>query len=222
MQKKILGRAPELDSFENLYELGKMLGSLHEASSGFCFEKRAHYNVNEMGRKNVKYLSENWLGAKNSTQYSKTCSRLIGSIHQALSTGFEESFISIHGDCHLSNILMSHDGPVLLDFDDAMMGPAIQDVWMLLAGDESQYTKQLSELIDGYEEFIEFPRCQLKWVPALRALRVINYTAWLAKRWSDPAFPKAFPWFNTESFWLEHINELQQLEKVIDKSTALN
>jgi Ser/Thr protein kinase RdoA (MazF antagonist) len=106
---------------------------------------------------------------------------------------------------------MTENGPVLLDFDDAMLGPAIQDVWMFLAGDKSQHQQQLSELIEGYEEYLEFPHEQLAWIPALRALRVINYTAWLAKRWQDPAFPIAFPWFNTADFWIQHVKELQSL-----------
>ena len=115
-----------------------------------------------------------------------------------------------HGDCHSGNILWRDDNAHFVDLDDAMMAPAIQDIWMLLSGNRDRQNAQLSEIIDGYNEFFDFHPRELKLIDALRTLRIINYTAWIAKRWNDPAFPMAFPWFNTIRFWSEHILELRE------------
>ncbi len=119
--------------------------------------------------------------------------------------------ISLHGDCHPGNVLWRNDSPHFVDFDDAMTGPAIQDLWMLLSGDRINKQQQLSEIIEGYDMFHSFDVRELKLVESLRAMRVLNYSAWLAKRWDDPAFPKSFPWFNTPRYWSEHILELKEL-----------
>ena len=208
VQERVLGAVPELEDLDSLFQLGQLIGEMHQASRGWVFEKRNGYNVGVMGRENFNVLLD-WIPKKHCALYQKVMGQLLVAIDDCLPTDFESHFVAIHGDCHLSNVVMSENGPVLIDFDDVMMGPAIQDIWMFLAGDNNQ--KQLSELIDGYEESIEFPHYQLSWIPALRALRVINYSAWLAKRWSDPAFPKAFPWFNTDDYWAQHIKELQNL-----------
>ena len=119
--------------------------------------------------------------------------------------------LSLHGDCHPGNVLWRNDRPHFVDFDDAMTGPAIQDLWMLLSGDTHNKQRQLSEIIEGYEAFYPFNTAELSLIEPLRALRVLNYSAWLARRWDDPAFPISFPWFNTERYWSEHILELKQL-----------
>jgi Ser/Thr protein kinase RdoA (MazF antagonist) len=215
IQERILGSVPELEDLDSLYQLGQLIGEVHKTSKSWSFKKRNQFNVQAMGRENYQYLS-NWLPKKQQSLYQKVMMQLFDKIENCLPADFESHFIAIHGDCHLSNVVMSDAGPVLIDFDDVMMGPAIQDIWMFLAGEN--HHQQLSELIDGYEESIEFPHEQLAWIPALRALRVINYSAWLAKRWSDPAFPKAFPWFNTEDYWTQHIKELQNLVLAFEKA----
>jgi len=216
VQQKIMGRMPEVDNFDNLYQLGQIVGQMHAATNDYPLTVRHVFDPKAMGSDNASFLAANWLPKKQLPLYQKAAAELVQKIAQCLPANFSDSFTTIHGDCHLSNVLMTDSGPVLLDFDDVMTGPVIQDIWMFLAGDKVQQQQQLSELIEGYQESLEFPAKQLSWVPALRGLRVINYTAWLAKRWTDPAFPLAFPWFNTEDFWIAHIKELQQLSKDFD------
>jgi len=240
LQHKIIGREPELEDLDSLFQIGQVLGQLHQASASLynaknsmannkiSFKHRPVFDVQAMGHDNVAYLLAHVVSKKLSKKwllkYQNITQQLLSAIAQCLPNDMSEHYIAAHGDCHLSNVLMSANGPVLLDFDDAMLAPAIQDVWMFLAGDKSQHQQQLSELIEGYEECIEFPHQQLSWIPALRALRVINYTAWLAKRWSDSAFVIAFPWFNSEEFWMQHVKELEGLlrEFSVEKTHEAN
>ncbi len=119
--------------------------------------------------------------------------------------------ISLHGDCHSGNVLWRDDCPHFVDFDDAISGPAIQDLWMLLSGDTSNQQRQLMEIIEGYEMFCAFDLGELKLIEPLRAMRVLYFNAWLARRWDDPAFPLAFPWFNSPRYWSEYILELKEV-----------
>lgn len=218
LQPKIMGREPELEDLESLFQIGQAIGKMHLEARDYAFSCRGVLNVSEMGEKNTEYLLEKWLPVKERGSYEKQAERLIRAINQRLPSDFVTQFIAAHGDCHLSNVLLTGDTPVLLDFDDAMMAPAVQDLWMFLPGQASDHRRQLSELIEGYEEFLGFPEEQLNWIPVLRSLRVINYTAWLAKRWEDPAFPRAFPWFNSQGFWQQHIKELNRLELAVLES----
>jgi len=118
--------------------------------------------------------------------------------------------IRLHGDCHPGNILQRPDSLYLVDLDDSRSGPAVQDLWMLLSGDRAQQETQLEAILEGYEEFCEFNHAELKLIEVFRSLRIMHYAAWLAKRWEDPAFPIAFPWFNTETYWAKHILELRE------------
>jgi len=118
--------------------------------------------------------------------------------------------IRLHGDCHPGNILWTEDGPHFVDLDDARMGPAMQDLWMLLSGDRAAMSLQLRAVLDGYEQFMEFDRRELNLLEPLRTLRLIHYSAWIGRRWDDPAFPAAFPWFNTQRFWQDKILELRE------------
>ena len=118
--------------------------------------------------------------------------------------------IRLHGDCHVGNVLYTDDGPHFVDFDDCRTGPAMQDLWMLLSGSREEMTRQLRDVLEGYEEFADFDRRELHLMEALRTLRLIHYAAWLAQRWGDPAFPMAFPWFNTQRYWQDRILELRE------------
>jgi Ser/Thr protein kinase RdoA (MazF antagonist) len=120
--------------------------------------------------------------------------------------------IALHGDCHGGNLLWQ-GGPWLLDFDDCRRGPAVQDIWMMLSGSRQEQLVQLDSLLAGYEMVREFDNPELALIEPLRSMRIINYMAWLASRWSDPAFPVNFPWFNTEGYWQQQIAVLrEQLE----------
>ena len=118
--------------------------------------------------------------------------------------------LRLHGDCHIGNVLWTDAGPHFVDFDDSRMGPAIQDLWMLLSGERADMTRQLADLLVGYEDFYEFDPRELHLIEALRTLRLIHYAAWIARRWDDPAFPAAFPWFNTPRYWQDRILELRE------------
>jgi Ser/Thr protein kinase RdoA (MazF antagonist) len=118
--------------------------------------------------------------------------------------------IRLHGDCHAGNVLWTDAGPHFVDLDDALSGPAVQDLWMLLSGDRSAMTRQLAAVLDGYEQFMDFDWRELRLVEPLRTLRIIKHSAWIARRWRDPAFPIAFPWFESPKYWAEQTTRLRQ------------
>mgnify|MGYP000352282806 CR=1 FL=1 len=126
--------------------------------------------------------------------------------------------IRLHGDCHAGNVLWTDDGPHFVDFDDARTGPAMQDLWMLLSGDREAMALQLTDVLEGYRDFHDFDRRELHLVEALRTLRLIHYSAWIARRWDDPAFPAAFPWFNTQRYWQDRILELKEQIALMDEA----
>jgi Ser/Thr protein kinase RdoA (MazF antagonist) len=125
--------------------------------------------------------------------------------------------LRLHGDCHVGNVLWTDQGPHFVDFDDSRMGPAIQDLWMLLSGERADMTRQLSDILVGYEDFYDFDPRELYLVEALRTLRLIHYAAWIARRWDDPAFTVAFPWFNTQRYWQDRILELREQIALMDE-----
>ena len=126
--------------------------------------------------------------------------------------------LRLHGDCHGGNVLWTDDGPHFVDFDDSRSGPAIQDLWMLLSGERADMTRQMGDLLAGYEDFFEFEPRELHLLEALRTLRLLHYSAWLAMRWEDPAFPLAFPWFNTVRYWQDRILELREQVALMDEA----
>ena len=204
------GYGPELDNLDNLYLLGKLLGRIHAVGAIRPFSHRNTLNSNTFGYESSKFVSENFIPTELKLSYDSLVKDLMKTIDEVVSNAGDIQNIRVHGDCHSGNILWRDDNAHFVDLDDAMMAPAIQDIWMLLSGNRDRQNAQLSEIIDGYNEFFDFHPRELKLIDALRTLRIINYTAWIAKRWNDPAFPMAFPWFNTIRFWSEHILELRE------------
>lgn len=204
------GHAPELGDENTLLTIGRTLGRMHAFSAVEPFHFRKVFNVQEWGYENTTYLLEqNIIPTEMVNAYQTLTADLLKRIdHIWQSAPFTP--IRLHGDCHPGNILWRHDNVFLVDFDDCCTGPAIQDIWMLLSGDRSQRTQQLSILMEGYQEFYDFNPVELHLIEALRTLRMIHYNGWLAKRWDDPAFPMAFPWFNTPRYWAEHILGLRE------------
>ena len=138
----------------------------------------------------------------------------LGDLIQAIETAFFDagavSYVRLHGDCHRGNVLWTDAGPHFVDLDDARTGPAVQDFWMLLPGDQEAAAKSLKALVSGYEQFREFRRDEFALIEALRTLRLLHYSAWIGRRWDDPAFPAAFPWFGTQRYWQDRILELRE------------
>ncbi len=138
-------------------------------------------------------------------------------VRRAFDRAGEVTLLRLHGDCHAGNVLWTDDGPHFVDFDDARTGPAVQDLWMLLAGSRAEMTRQLASVLDGYGDFFDFDPRELQLIEALRTLRLVHYSAWLAQRWDDPAFPAAFPWFNTQRYWQDRILELREQVALMDE-----
>lgn len=210
-----LGRTPELDRLDNLLILGRYLARIHSATAGRRFQHRNELSLQRFAVGSREFLlAQNFIPRDLVPAYESVSRDLID-LALPIWTHYQESpgpapEVRLHGDCHPGNILWRDDVPYFVDFDDAVTGPAIQDIWMLLSGDRNQRLAQLAEIAEGYDEFADFPSSQLGLVETLRTMRLMNYSAWLARRWTDPAFPRSFPWFNTARYWSNHILELRE------------
>tara|TARA_R110002167_G_scaffold29645_11_gene98901 strand:+ start:5439 stop:6425 length:987 start_codon:yes stop_codon:yes gene_type:complete len=204
------GRTPELDDLDNLEALGRQLGRLHAVGSLKPFNKRPQIDIESYGIKSREFLlSNDFIPDSLVAAYETLSKDLIDTVTRKFHDNPYE-ILRLHGDCHAGNILWRDEAPLFVDFDDCRSGPAIQDLWLLLSGDRGQQRLQLETILEGYELFHDFDNRELQLVESLRTLRMMHYAAWLARRWSDPAFPMAFPWFNTERYWGEHIISLRE------------
>ncbi len=204
------GRAPELTDLDQLYRLGQLMGRIHAISQTAQFQYRPTLSIESFVTRPYNYiLQHNFMPTLFIESYQSIVADLLQHIENNYAQ-FPPKLIRLHGDCHPGNILWTDKGPHFVDFDDSRTGPAVQDLWMLLSGERHEQELQMREILEGYEEFCDFDRSQLNLIETLRSMRIIHYAGWLAKRWSDPAFPRAFPWFNTESFWGEHILQLKE------------
>jgi Ser/Thr protein kinase RdoA (MazF antagonist) len=212
------GHAPELDNLDNLYTLGKFIGRIHQVGQVRPFTDRPRIDIQSFGRDSADFIVAHMIPADLREVYRGVTRDLLQAIGEALSTLSDDDYIRVHGDCHPGNILWRDDLPNFVDFDDARMAPAIQDIWMLLCGERHRQNAQLAEVLEGYTEFCDFDRRQLRWIEAFRALRLMYFAAWLARRWQDPAFPRVFTWFNTPRYWGDHILELrEQLAAMVEE-----
>lgn len=211
------GHAPELDNLDNLLIIGRMMGRIHSVGASRPFSHRPQLDSQNFGHDCVKLISDQFIPASLKPAYDSLTHDLLLAIDEQLARHQSISMIRTHGDCHSGNMLWRDDAPHFVDFDDARMAPAIQDLWMFLSGDRHRKTAQINELIEGYSEFYDFQARELQLVEVLRSLRMIHYAAWLASRWQDPAFPMNFPWFNTERYWGEHILELREQLAALDE-----
>ena len=222
------GRQPELDDFEVLEWIGRFLARIHTVGAARPFTKRPALDLPTFGTD-----SRDWLLAHNiipldvQGEWKAQCDIALEIIAaSAYCKSASSTFclnnatpVRLHGDCHPGNILWTpldeygRGGPHFVDLDDARTGPAVQDLWMLLSGDRRQRTHQLSALVDGYEQFRSFDRRELALIEPLRTLRLIHYSAWLARRWADPIFAVNFPWFGSSDYWRGQVNMLiEQIE----------
>jgi Ser/Thr protein kinase RdoA (MazF antagonist) len=205
------GRAPELDAPGVLERIGRFIGRIHAVGAIAPFAHRPALDLASFGHEPRAWLlAHDCVPPELLPAWTGIVDRALEAVDAAFARAAGWRAIRLHGDCHPGNILWTDDGPHFVDFDDARSGPAIQDLWMLLSGDRAAMTHQLSDLLAGYEDFAEFDRRELHLIEALRTLRLIHYSAWLARRWQDPAFPAAFPWFGTQRYWQDRVLELRE------------
>jgi Ser/Thr protein kinase RdoA (MazF antagonist) len=212
------GRAPELDDAEVLEWTGRFLARIHMTGKARPFASRPALDVQSFGLEPRAWLLEHQMVPLDvQSAWEKQCDQALRMIADTALGEQKDSgiaMIRLHGDCHPGNILwVPEQGPHFVDLDDARTGPAVQDFWMLLSGDRGQRQKQLGPLVDGYEMFREFNREELALIEPLRTLRLIHYSAWLARRWADPIFPINFPWFGSSDYWQ---GQVQMLEEQIE------
>jgi len=205
------GRMPELSGGEDYEIIGRFIGRIHAVGQLQAFKARPVVDIDSYATQSYQYLMENgFIPPELELPYRSLVEDLIPEVEAAWARAGEVSQIRLHGDCHASNILWTDNGPHFVDLDDCRTGPAIQDLWMLLNGSRMDMTIQVADLLEGYTEFTEFNPRELHLVEALRTLRLLYYSAWLARRWVDPAFPRSFPWFNTTRYWEEQILALRE------------
>jgi Ser/Thr protein kinase RdoA (MazF antagonist) len=205
------GRAPDLEDYDQLEQMGRFMGRIHRVGQAQPFAHRPRLDSDTFGREPRQFvLANNFIPPELVSAYESLTAQLLAEVAQCYERAGDVQLIRCHGDCHPSNVLWTDDGPHIVDFDDARMAPAVQDIWMFLSGDRADQTAALDAVLTGYTEFCEFDARQLHLVEALRTLRLIHYYGWLAKRWDDPAFKMAFPWFNTQRCWEDHILSLRE------------
>jgi Ser/Thr protein kinase RdoA (MazF antagonist) len=205
------GRAPELEDRDTLEWLGRFLGRIHAVGATKGFQHRPELNIETFGVEPRDYLlSNNFIPADITAAYRSVIDQALEGVRHCFDRAGNDKQLRLHGDCHAGNVLWTDDGPHFVDFDDSRMGPAVQDLWMLLSGEREDRVKQMGDVLAGYEDFCEFDARELHLIEALRTLRLIHYSAWLARRWDDVAFKQAFPWFNTQIYWQNRILELRE------------
>lgn len=205
------GRSPELEQDDILEWLGRFLGRIHCVGEKATYRERPTLDLDSFGIESRHYLlGEHWLPSELQAAWTSTADLALDCIAEAYRRAGNISMLRLHGDCHPGNLLWTDDGPHFVDFDDSRTGPSIQDLWMLLSGDEQEMRRQLNALLKGYETFRDFDDRELLLIEALRTLRLLHYSAWIARRWHDPAFPAAFPWFGSIRYWQDRILELKE------------
>lgn len=204
------GRVPELAGQAKLEWMGRLLGRIHAIGALKPYKERPVLDIQSFGEASRAYLLDNGCVP---SEYVEAYQEVSGQALLGVKDCFERAgpvkHLRLHGDCYPGNVLWTDDGPHFVDFDDSRTGPAVQDLWMLLSGERLEMTAQLRHLVAGYRMFYDFDSRELHLLEALRTLRLLHYVAWIARRWDDPAFPAAFPWFTSAHYWQDRIEELR-------------
>ncbi|TVS17289.1 MAG: serine/threonine protein kinase [Gammaproteobacteria bacterium] len=212
------GRAPDVEDLDALAVLGRYMARIHRVGALSRFTHRPDLSVAEFGHASREFLlASEFLPTELRPAYETLSADLLKRIEQDFPPLQSFHGLRLHGDCHMGNVLWRDEVPHFVDFDDARNGPAIQDLWMLLSGERPQRIAQLSDILEGYAQFAEFDSRELVLVEPLRTLRIMHHAAWIGRRWEDPAFPRAFPFFANQRFFSEHILTLREQLAALDE-----
>jgi Ser/Thr protein kinase RdoA (MazF antagonist) len=212
------GRWPELGSATEREWMGRFLGRIHAIGRRQPFKHRDRLSIDRLGTDSRHFLLEQgWLPAHLENAYESLTADLIERIRDVFASVGRTADLRLHGDCHRGNVLWTDEGPHFVDLDDCVTGPAIQDLWMLVSGSRDEMGEQIADLLKGYRQFCSFDHREIALIESLRTLRMIHYAAWLARRWQDPAFPQAFPWFEEPRYWEGHVLSLREQMSAIDE-----
>ena len=216
------GHWPELNTQEHREWMGRFIARIHSVGATQTFAHRPTLDIDSFGYQSYQFLlSEGFIPAHIEIAYRTLAEDLLRQITAIYSNAGNINTLRLHGDCHPGNILWTDQGPHFVDLDDCRTGPAIQDIWMLISGDRHEMQSQLMDIMEGYSQFRDFDHRELQLIEPLRTLRIMHYAAWLARRWDDPAFPQAFPWFNTPRFWEEHVLSLREQASLLDEPALI-
>jgi Ser/Thr protein kinase RdoA (MazF antagonist) len=205
------GRWPELATREDRAWFGRFLARIHGIGRTQTFEHRPRLDWRSLGRDTAQYLlEEGWIPSHLEAAYASVSADALALVAQRFEDASPLRTLRLHGDCHPGNVLWTDAGPHFVDLDDCMTGPAVQDLWMLLSGRPEEMRAQLEQILEGYVEFGDFDLHETVLIEPLRTLRIMHYAGWLARRWSDPAFPRAFPWFEEPKYWEQHVLNLRE------------
>lgn len=208
------GREPELEQADTLQRIGRFIGRLHEVGARRPFVHRVSLDPAHDGEAALaRLLALDVVGAGERDAWLDACRRALDAVAGAFERAGPLRQLRLHGDVHIGNVLWRDAGPHVVDLDDACNGPAVQDLWMLVSGDGERMSRQLDQLLQGYREWADFDPRERALIEPLRTLRMVRHSAWLAERWTDPAFPGAFPFFGTQAYWSQQTAQLrEQLE----------
>ena len=212
------GRAPELEDRRALEWIGRFIGRIHAVGALRPFAARPALDIESYGVEPRDWLlAHGFVPADLREAWASVAALALEGVRGCYERAGGVATLRLHGDCHAGNMLWTDDGPHFVDFDDSRSGPAVQDLWMLLPGERAAMAASLADVLAGYEDFREFDRRELHLIEALRTLRLLHYSAWIARRWDDPAFPAAFSWFNTQRYWQDRILELREQVALMDE-----
>ncbi len=212
------GRTPNLEDPKVLEWIGRFIGRIHAVGATAPFRARPALDLQTFGIEPREWLLKNAsIPGDVLDSWKAVTEQALAAAQRCFGNAGRVNAIRLHGDCHPGNILWTEDGPHFVDLDDARMGPAMQDLWMLLSGERALQSRQIADVLAGYEQFMDFDRRELYLVEALRTLRLLHYSYWIARRWDDPAFPAAFPWFGTQRYWQDRILELKEQIALMDE-----
>ena len=212
------GRAPELEDRKTLEWIGRFIGRIHAVGALRPFAARPTLDIESFGLEPRDWLlAHGFVPPDLRDAWASVAALALEGVRRCYDRAGGIAALRLHGDCHAGNLLWTDDGPHFVDFDDSRMGPAMQDLWMLLPGERAAMAASLADVLAGYESFRELDRRELHLIEALRTLRLLHYSAWIARRWDDPAFPAAFSWFNTQRYWQDRILELREQVALMDE-----